>query len=143
MLRKTETYLAGQLNICRPSGGQSDSEIRIEVIDKSSGCVAFEIRVPAKEMMEALTGYGFRSCTFDINTSGVIGKTREHKTEMVPIPQDAPYGDKGKEVIKAALKPFEVNGWKGRASDAENTMHRSRGVKDGFRMMEVTFERYI
>ena len=65
-----------------------------------------------------------------------LGFRREHKREVVPY--KAVYGEYEKPAKAKALAPFEVDGWKGNASDLGN--HHRGNDTDGY---SVLFARFV
>lgn len=126
--------LSGKLSICRTSSG----EIKIYLIDESSGCEIVDLAVSPHDFAEALTGMSHRPCEIEWRTAN-LGKKHEHKTEEVPIPKDFPYRTHAKfdAAADAALAAFEVEGWKADRSCLSNGHCRTDG---GYR---VSFHRYV
>lgn len=135
--------LKGNITISRPHRSDGLKTVEIRVLDASSGCEAISIVVPLDGFAEALMGLGHIACEYELNDSGVIGKTHEHKTVIIKIP-DGEYNQKKRlAVIKLACAAIEVDGWKARYGDAEN-FHRRHGSNiDGTANYSVTFDRFV
>ena len=143
-LRRPPSIAPGKMTISCPMGGNGPDVISISLTDESSGCQVVDIRVDPAVFTMAITGCGSQPVTCRW-TGGVnhIGKISEHKTEKVWVP-DASRKDREQEVAEA-LAPYEVDGWKGRTSDATNP-HRwiptPDGILDGHHVL-VLFVRLI
>lgn len=126
--------LKGNLSITRPHYSDGTKLIHINLTDESSGCQVVEIRLSPEQFAEVLVGSSQRGCEFDFNDSGVIGKIREYKEEIVPRPKKY----KDKEEVAEILKPFEIDGWKGHKEDVTNS-HLWVGTGN----VMVGFHRYV
>lgn len=120
--------------------------MRLEVIDESSGVSFLEIRLSPGDMMLALTGRSIE-CEMDVRGLNLVGSKSEHKKENVKFEswsQRLSAERKGLDSherspsVDKAFAPFEVNGWRGSASDLFNG-HLSN--RDG--TQAVTFHRYV
>jgi hypothetical protein len=127
--------LAGAITISRPSGGET-RYIRIALEDRLSSIEFLEIEIPLEAFAEAVTGLAYTDCVFELRGLDKVGKRREHKHEMVPLPKSYGLTD---EEIDAALAPFEVDGWKGSHYDAKN----SRNYVHGSGKSRIGFVRYV
>ena len=128
-----EPLLAGSVIISRCSGSAvDDTPIHITVDDEISRCRVLEIYMSLEEFAKAITG-SYGDAKIEHFPKSPIGMKAENKTEIVPFDS---YQDKEKD-INAALKPFEVDGWKARRSDMTNGHCR---VKNGQR---VVFFRHV
>lgn len=91
----------------------------VRVVDKLSGCAILEAKLTLEDyVLGVLTARHEVPCQIEWNKDGPIGKNRETKEEIVWVPKH--YDDKKKSIIAQALKPFEVDGWKGRVEDCFN-----------------------
>lgn len=133
--------LQGMLTISRPQCSNGEKHIRIELVDKNSGCQAFEVEIPLENFAEALTGLGHAACKYDFNDSGVLGKNHETKVEKVHI-LCKPYADNRDVAIKRAFEKFEVDGWKGYVSDAVNSRRIVEYCNESY-WVNVAFHRYV
>lgn len=117
--------LKGKLTITRVDGNVNESRMCIRVEDVLSGCEAVEVTCGIEAFAFALTAMASQPCDVEFNDSGVIGKKRETKEEVVHVPahdyrgRDAAYAE--------ALKPFEVDGWVARGGDLGNGHRRVKG----------------
>ena len=133
---------AGQLTISRPRGDGYEA-VRIAVRDETSFIEFIEIEIGLKEFAESLFT-ACQDCTFELRSVEKVGWKHEHKDEVVFVPE-GPYKQQ-KEIAAQALKPFEVEGWRGSVSDATNH-HRwvrkdpPKGKKGGW--YNVTFRRHV
>jgi hypothetical protein len=154
MARKTaETKtLPGKLSIARSRGGadRNDRPIHITLEDASSGVIAIEVRMALADFASALTGSGCCDCEYTVyDNRDIFGKKIETKAETIFIP-DLPYGnthlDKRMELIRAAIRPYETEGWQGRDSDGENhhcwTAEPTPGGAKGH-MTKISFRRFV
>lgn len=147
--------LQGKLTISRmTSNFNNPRPIRITLKDDLSSCEVVEINLSLEAFANAITAAGFQPCEFEFNASGVVGKKREHKTEVVFIPNKIGYkkGNNGdRKAVQPYLAPYEVDGWKGRASDALNSHNWDReqrsppkGAKvDSGNWTTIVFERWV
>jgi hypothetical protein len=154
MARKTaETKtLPGKLSIARSHGGtdRDDRPIHITLEDASSGVIAIEVRMALAAFASALTGSGYCDCEYTVyDNRDIFGKKIETKTETIFIP-DLPGGgshrDKQMALIRSAIRPYEIEGWRGRDSDGENyhcwTNEPTPGGAKGH-MVKVSFRRFV
>lgn len=133
----------GKLTISRPQRSDGKATVEINLVDASSTCEAVSIIVHVDVFAEALMGMGYQPCEYEFNDSGVIGKTREWKTEKVTVPECSWEPKKFEPIIRKAFEPFEVDGWKGRIEDARNHHKLVGRNKDGSSVHTVLFERYV
>lgn len=136
-----EKPLSGRLTISRCNTGV----VRLELIDDRSFSRVVEIEISKEEFAEALFAHAQRPCSFELSDLSLVGKRREHKQELVYVP-DVVRITKESDATKL-LKSFEVDGWRGRLSDLTNHHNWTReplpkGKKEG-RMVRVTFVRYV
>lgn len=130
----------GFITISRPSFGSDKEIISIKIGDSASHKQFVEVEIGLREFALVLTGQGHVTCQFELNNVELVGKIREHKTEMVPLPESY-YGMSG-EALACLLAPFETNGWKGCLSDLKNGKCHSTNP-DGQRVANVGFIRYV
>ncbi len=131
--------LKGTIHIGRWSGGDEGRPVHIELTDEDSGCRAVTIEMSLAEFGDALTGRGMVPCRFEFNDSGMIGTLAQNKEEHVPVPA---WSDRKDGWQKRALAPFEVDGWRARSGDIDNS-HRSTKNKDGQPAQNVVFFRNV
>jgi hypothetical protein len=122
--------LPAKLTISRVSHTRGDDEVRIQVYDEASGCVALIVTVPLAEFASAVTGLAHQPCTAEW-LPAPIGKVREHKTVDIRV------GQSTRDERSGLLAPYEVDGWKGNASDLVNHHRIRNGVAS------VGFVRYV
>lgn len=128
--------LDGKLTISRTQSNQDNPRpIRIELTDNESRCRVVEILLSLCDFSEAITGRGYVDCKFEYNDSGKIGMVREIKTVAVPYVEHEYI--KREEAAAKAIKPFEVDGWKGSTYDYLN--HHNRKDKT----VTVGFQRWV
>ena len=128
--------LAGTIQISRASGGiRDDMPVHITISDESSGCRVLEIYMSLEEYAKA-TFSSQGQCVIEHYPNGCfIGMKSENKTEIVPF--DMFKDGRAEGAIDAALKPFEIDGWKARRSDMTNGHDRVKGGQ------KVVFFRYV
>ena len=132
--------LPGKINITRPIDPRVDYEyISITIQDYLSHGEIVEVKVPLEQFSKAITGQAYQDCEVHYPPQKNIGKVRENKSEFVPF--DSPNYKVTEEELNEALKPFEVDGWKGRREDLTN--HHNRGNLGGLDGYNVVFVRYI
>lgn len=125
--------LKGQITITR----NSNDEIGIEIRDVDSGMDFCRLSMTPHEFARAITGLGSRPCDLDIRGVSRLGKTREHKTEIIPV---SAYSIKDDE-IDSLFATYQVDGWIGRRDDFKNG-HRHSG-DSGKHFYKVAFERWV
>ena len=138
--------LDGQLTISKVSSSNGEKLIRIEVKDNKSRCIVIEVRCDLLSFAEAITGLAYVDCKIEFNDSGIIGKEHQVKDETITFPCHR-YQCKNEEdwllIVEGVLAPYEMEGWKGRVEDADNTHKRIGKIpKKGFTSM-IRFERYV
>lgn len=129
--------MKGTISVLRYS---STSTMKIELRDESSGVLFLEVELTAEDLMLAVSGRSEMDCQFELRYLETVGKLREHKEEVVPIPtMGVPVTDKS---IARALETFEVDGWKARREDAKNH-HRLVEYKAKYSLYRVSFTRFV
>lgn len=124
----------GHSSISRTTKSQGSDSIRFRMEDDTSGVTFLEVEMSLEDFARILTGQGHIPCTFELYAQNV-GKTRETKTEIVPLENRYFATDKERQ---EALKPFEVDGWEARQGDISN--HHNYTNSDG---VKVVFMRFI
>lgn len=149
MKRPTEEkQLTGTLSISRTSSNRPlDRPIKITLEDELSRCRVVQIELTLADFAEALTGMFGVPCQFTWPSSSVVGKRHEHKTEVVFIP-DKCTDRKDQESARKHFAEFEVDGWRGRVSDAFNSHRWAKDERPnpcGVRGMwtSITFDRWV
>lgn len=126
----------GSITISRVTSSHGDPYIQVSVQDETSRHQFIEMTMGMEAFAMALTGMGAQPLTFDLRDVDYVGKRREVKEELVPRPLSS--RDYLPNLIAAVvLKPFEVDGWVGRADDLWNH-HKAVGDKQ-----RVLFTRYV
>lgn len=129
--------LPGKLTISRVHSSKTGDCVRVGVTDTASGCQFLELSVNMAEFAQALTGLGYVDCQFEVNTVNV-GKVSEHKVVMIDVSAHKWVKSFERDAVAAELlKPYEVDGWKGRADDCFN----HHNIKNG--KAAVGFFRYV
>jgi hypothetical protein len=143
--------IIGRLSISRPSGGASQfglgaeeiekQRIRVEVICKSSGTIAFRLEVGLLEFAEALLGMSEQPCIVDL-MGAKAGLVMQSKTDVVDVPRGTVSTKDRHDQATKAVAAHEVDGWMGDVSDATNFHKHVRqdGPTEQFR---VGFSRYV
>jgi hypothetical protein len=115
----------------------------ITIEDESSGVEVIEILGKLEDIGKAILTHREVNCEFEFESQNldVCGKVREHKKVEVPLHDTASYRysnqEKWRKRCEKALKPFEIDGWKGRLADFDNGRnHTSTGCW-------VSFTRYV
>jgi hypothetical protein len=143
--------LQGKLTITRSMSGRDDPRpITIAIEDALSGITVIEAHVALSAFAEAVTGFGERPCELEWHpaAAALIGRRREHKRLEVPIPP-LPWSKQDEArrrvLIRAAIAPYEADGWRGRDSDAENGHNRVQGATGprGESVMRISFDRWV
>ncbi len=140
---KAPAKLPGEITISRTTGGGGDNQhVRIEIMDGSSRTQIVSIRMGLLEFAQAVLGCACQPMEFEARAFHLIGTKAENKTEDVPFDRFKHSIDAKLAVaIKAALKPFEVDGWEARECDMTNG-HRNT-TKDGVAHQSVVFFRHV
>ncbi len=140
--------LPGLITISRTySNHDNERPISITLLDAASHCELIEINLSLEEFASALFSYTQRPCEFEYRPNCPVGKTREVKTESVFIPCVS-YENKTKKakLVRAAIKQFEVDGWKGCDNDASHRIttytRKEDGNKEGY-FVTVGFTRFV
>ena len=128
--------LKGTMRLSRVTTNTRDDYIAVELTDDGSGCRAVTAEVELSEFANLMTNH-LAECVFHWNDSGNVGLLREWKEERVEVPSI----DGSDDEYRAALKPFEVDGWKGNIGRAKN--HRYRTYNGDRCFADVVFERYM
>jgi len=119
--------------VCTAPSGPDDYDVSISLVEDESRISFLEIRMTLEEFGRMLHAPTIASCTVITRGLDRLGWKAETKTEAVTIEGYAP--DAG--AVNEALRPFEVDGWRGRRRDIGNSHRRT---KDGFR---VLFDRHV
>ena len=122
--------IKAKLGLSRAGMG-SDSYMRMEIEDATSGIRFCELEIGMYDYAFLTTGLHGVSAKCTLRGLEDVGKSVEGKKEIIPRPEDTP------EAIKAALAPYEVDGWKAYPPDLTN-YHNS--VEGG---QSVSFHRYV
>lgn len=122
--------LPGKITISRSHGGTEEKPVNITIQDKLSGCYLLEVHMSLLEYANALTGMGSCECLLEYYPDCPAGKKREVKHELVFISTNSYNQEVRAKAIRKALKPLEVDGWKGRDEDAQNG-HNTRKYESG------------
>lgn len=118
--------------ISRRSSNVRDDYFVMTIEDGGSGCDIVEIEMSPAALALALSGAANQPALATWRVSN-LGMRRETKTVVVPCTYSPTAQQKAD-----ALAPFEVNGWRGDASNLGN-QHKRRG-EHGF---AVTFRRWV
>lgn len=132
--------LEGMLTITRTTGANCEN-ISVVIRDGLSGCVIARAEIGMSAFAEALTGIARNNCEVIWTNIDRIGKTREVKTEFVPIAIPSLGYDRRDEEADQQAKPFEVDGWK-MSSGGYGNHHRST-VRDGIQGYLCVFIRFV
>ncbi len=135
--------LKGKITISKVTSNIEPDFISITIVEAKSRCKAIEAKLSFENFTKALTGQGHIDCDLVFNDSGVIGKTREIKHEIIPRPES--YKDlvddninKGNYQCVLALQALQIDGWEVRRSDIDNFYNWVGSDK-----VKVLFIRYI
>jgi hypothetical protein len=118
----------------------SDGHIYITVEDRDSHTLVAEVRMTPEAFGQAITnlavGYD-GTVTYVHGDLSNVGKVRENKTMILPLEElkTKKHSRATKEEIIEFLKPYEVDGWRGRYADVLNSRnqdHRKGTVAVGF-----------
>ncbi len=131
------------IGLRKPNSG--DDYINLELADDTSGVHFLELRADPATFMRCLAGNAYLDCHYEVRGLNLLGAHAEHKTENVFMP-DGPHKEQRARAI-AAIAPFEVEGWGGRVSDAENWHRKVDGIEppegEKGHWYNVTFHRFV
>lgn len=130
--------MKGEINIWRSNDPGDPNVMSIEVIDDSSGTHFLTFTLTAENLMLALTGRGGIECEFTLRGLERVGLIREHKEEIIILPEDYTKANLEEEV----KLQWEVDGWIARMEDVHNH-HRQKNVGNNNIAHTVTFYRYL
>lgn len=129
----------GQLSIMRVSG--DTQYIEITITDDASGVEFVTAKLTLEAFAKAITGLSFTDCEIKTRNLDLVGKQREHKSELIPC-NGWNLSKRDKEVFEyecqLILGPYEIDGWIGSRYDMGNSKNY---VKDEF--VKVSFVRYV
>jgi hypothetical protein len=146
-MRTGAENMKGKISISRPHSslveGEANSRgdyIHIRIEDEKSGVAFLDIDMSMENFAYALTQSSNIPCNLTLHDIENVGKKIETKEELVPFRSGAErYGSREERNAKlAALKPFEIDGWKGNISKVGNWHYG-----DSERGYLVTFTRYV
>ena len=138
--------LPGKLTISAPMNSNMEEKIDITLEDEGSHVECVTIHISYAELTAALVGHASQSCQVEYRGLELVGKKREHKTEVVgPIPDRLLKAKDGKRSpeLEAIFAPFEVDGWMGRTTDAYNHYNWCGPRGEDGQSYRVNFVRYI
>jgi hypothetical protein len=128
--------LQGSITICKSMSTTDGDRIRIEIRDELSRARFVELIMSVTDFGYAITGLSERPCNIDVRGLSVLGKRREHKTELISVPDGVSlYKDTFMDWLGKAVLPHEVDGWK---AEPERNAHRMKNGK-----YSVIFIRYV
>lgn len=110
--REQRDILPGKLTIGRPSPGDGEPYVSIQLTDDRSGARFVEARIGYADFTAALMGLSQIAVEFATAGLAVVGLQREHKSETVTIPESAFGYDERHIAAMRAAEPFEVDGWR-------------------------------
>ena len=112
----------GKITISRIQSNQEDYlPISIEIEDDDAGIKFLKIKMSLNNFANAITGMGYTDCKIELNGLEKVGKRREIKHEIVPIPENKRFRKKSELELAEFLKPFEIDGWEGSQYDLNNS----------------------
>jgi len=124
----------GHISISRRTGGGVPESVHIEIEEDNSGIRFVDIELTLEGFARAITGHGNVPGKLTVRGLDRVGWNAENKTEEVPYDL---YSDERNP--KAALAPYEVNGWRARSGDLENGHCQVPGKK----AQRVVFFRHV
>lgn len=131
--RGEEDMSDGRITISRY---MNSDQIAVELTDDLSRVRFVTAQMSLEAFARALTGQGEVPCGLEIRGLQFVGMKAENKTEIVSC--ERPYGDKKKlKAAVAALRKFEVDGWRADPKDLEN------GHNYGPNGITVRFSRHV
>jgi hypothetical protein len=112
--------------------------IYIQIEDDLSGVTFLKVQLSLENFAKMITGLGYIDCDFELGGLDKVGAKREHKEEIIPVPNNFSFRE-DTDLIDKYMKIYEVDGWLGRREDFDNNHNRVKG-KSAF---EVNFTRWI
>lgn len=133
------------LDIGFPSGGPREDEIaRLHLTDAKSGVSFLEIDINITEFARGVfRSLYHRPCLYELRALQNIGKTLEIKDEVVPEIKGNYTWDRRAEKERAAVAPFEVDGWMARSGDYDNGHRMVRAKGSNETAYKVQFYRFV
>jgi len=128
----------GKVTCC---GNREKDYIRIQLEDSLSSMEFVQVKVDLKTFTQALFGLSNVPMEFELMGIDRVGKKYEHKTVEVLIPRPD-IGSPSDDVIHAAIKPYEIDGWIGRSEDAKNHHNRVENIPAGS-VYKIHFCRWV
>ena len=109
-----------KISISRTTSSEwKEDKIHISIVDEKSGVEFLDAYMDLADFGACIAGASFRPFHEITVRPEKLGKTREHKTEFVPIKYSGYNRESRKKEAKTALRKFEVDGWKARRRHAE------------------------
>jgi hypothetical protein len=144
--REDRTILPGKLTFGRPTNGDDEPYVAIQLTDTRSGARFVEVRLSYADLMATLLGFSEMHVEFAVQALDRVGMRREQKSEIVHISErgvdfDARYV----EAVRAA-QPFEVNGWRYAGPRSESmswSQGQWRSKHDGVAEVRLPFIRFV
>ena len=127
------------LSIARTSSSKGPDTVHITFRDEASTIEFAEVRLTLEQFAQAVTGVMVSGVDGTVRALDKVGLKMEHKVEEVPF--NCWDLDRSPARAAAALKPFEVDGWKGQEEDLFNSHRRGAG-REG-QVQRVTFRRWL
>lgn len=130
--------LEGKLTISRTSSNRGPGWVSIELVDESSGCNAFEIKISPEHFAEAILGLARVECKYEPTIApAILGARHEYRTIAVRLPDGHHKLDANDPAIRAILAEHEVDGWR---ADGHWINNSHQGPREARRMI---YRRYI
>ena len=132
------TSVQARMRISRVHCNQGGDFVSLELEDTVSGVHFASAEMAMDDFAQAMFGM---SRPLDVKLRGInlIGATPENKTVFVPDVRATYSRDDA--AAKAAIAPFEVDGWRGRLSDFGN--HHKSTTVGGQKGYMVIFSRFV
>lgn len=126
----------GNITISRVNTGDGQY-MEIRITDDSSSVEFVTATLSLENFAKAITGLGYTDCDIETRRLDLVGKKREHKTEMVAC-NGWELDRKDEYAIDKALAQYEVDGWIGSRYDMGNSKNYV-----GREFIKVGFTRYV
>lgn len=133
--------LEGKLTICRTTGPEGDY-VSIYLEDEVSGTRFANANLSMEEYGRAITGLGHRPCQIEVRGLEHVGLVRERKHERVAVPGRS-YGDDLADRARAAVAPYEVDGWQAAMYQMLHSQGSIVSRGDDETTYNVLFERWV
>jgi hypothetical protein len=97
-----------KLSISRPSYGNGKRKINLTIQDVASRTQFVDLEIELEDMMEAITGLGYRPCEAEVRGLANVGKTRVTESREIVCPLNTYKKEELREWLEANA---QEDGW--------------------------------